>query len=278
MVNIKRTILGVSDVKNLCQSIKVKYTIDLFNYALSSLKRRVEVFMYKNFITSIDELIHRIENDNKYFEIFINSIQVDSTEMFRDPEFWDELKNLVLKKYRHATELKIWLPDTNSGEEFYSLQIILQQLDLFDKANVLITTVSGKNIEKIKKAVFDNKKMEINTANFQRFEEGGSLNGYFLKNPKYYTLKPQLLENLSIEQHDIVCSDVTGVYDIVLFRNKMLYYNTQLKNDVLKKLTGIVRPGGYLIVGVKESVDYPGWEKDFQIFSESEKIYKKILF
>jgi chemotaxis protein methyltransferase CheR len=95
MISIKRTILGISDLKTLFQSIKSKYSIDFSNYAISSFKRRLEDFMDHYHIQNFDDLIHRIENDKDFFKLFISFQMVDTTEMFRDPEFWEELKDII---------------------------------------------------------------------------------------------------------------------------------------------------------------------------------------
>lgn len=276
-MGLKKVILGISDVKNLFQVVKTSHSIDFSNYALSSLKRRVEKFMDGYFLSNIEELVNRINKDNNFFEMFLQAILVEDTEMFRDPEFWSELKNVVLKKYRYATEIKIWIPDINSGDELYSVQIILEQLNLAEKTIVFASTLSRLSVEKIEKASFDLKKMEINAANFERFEEGANLNDYFQQNGNISVLNFDFQSKRIVEKHNLFTDRVLGVFDIVLFRNKMLYYNPQLKIDALKIITSSIRPGGYIAVGIKELLDYPLWENDYVALSGSEKIYKKIL-
>ncbi len=276
-MGIKRIILGISDIKNLFQVVNARYSLDFSNYALSSLKRRVEKFMGNYFITNIDELINRLDKDENFFEMFLQTILVEDTEMFRDPEFWFEFKNNVLKKYRYATEIKIWIPDINSGDELYSLQIVLEQLNLAEKTSIYASTTSELNIEKIKRGSFDQKKMEINAANFERFEEGANLNEYFQQQGNASFLNSVFHSRLIIEKHNLFIEKPLSVVDIILFRNKMLYYNPQLRIDALKILTSAIRPGGYIAVGIKETIDYPSWENDYVVLSESEKIFKKIL-
>jgi len=277
MSGLKRAVLGISDLKNLFQSINYCYADDYSNFALSSLKRRIEDFMFGFHLLSIDDLIHKLEKDKSFYELFSRSILVDTTEMFRDPEFWDEMKNLVLKKYRYAENIKIWIPDCNSGDEMYTLQIVLDELKLMDKSKAYVTTSSEFNVERILKATVEQKKMETNIANFDRYMEGGKLLNYFVVKANASILKPELLENVDIEKRNILKDEISGAYDFILFRNKMLYYNPQLKNEILKKLTATLKPGGYIAVGIKESIDYPMWEKDYLIISDSERIYKRVM-
>ena len=277
MVGSKRIVLGVTDLKSLFQSIKSKYSIDYSNYALSSFKKRLEDFMEKYHIFKFDELVHKFETDSDFFQLFIAFHLVDSTEMFRDPEFWSELKTSILSKYSSPNEIKVLIPESNSGEEIYSFQIICSQLGLLKKVNIFVTTVFEPNKERILDGDQDSKKMEINVANFERFQEGVDLMDYFVKRINNSGFKPELMENVEVRTLDIVSEEIPGIYDFILFRNKMLYFNPQLKNEVLRKLDTVLKPGGYIAVGIKESVDHPSWENSYTLISESERIYKKKL-
>jgi chemotaxis protein methyltransferase CheR len=100
---------------------------------------------------------------------------------------------------------------------------------------------------------------------------------FFTSKSNYSLIFPEIFENVEIQQHNIVSDNFSGVYDFILFRNKLLYFNPQLKIEVLKKLDSVLKPGGYIAVGVKESVDHPSWEQSYSLVSESERIYKKKL-
>jgi chemotaxis protein methyltransferase CheR len=275
MIGTKRIVLGITDLKTLFQSIRSKYSYDFTNFALSSFKRRLEDFMESYHINNFDELIHKFEIDAGFFNMFIAFQLVGTTEMFRDPEFWLELKELICKKYNSNQEIKVLIPDCNSGEELFTFQIISSQLQYQDKTKVVVTTIIEENIEKIFKGQQDGKKMEINIANFERFHQGGNLMEYFTSRLSNSFFIPELLKNVEVNQHNLISDNIPGIYDIIIFRNKMLYFNPQLKIDVLKKLDSVLKPGGYIAVGIKESIDHPAWEQNYSIISESERIYKK---
>jgi len=277
MTGNRRIILGISDLKNLFQSINSKYSIDFNNFAISSFKRRLEDFMANYRISNFDDLVHKFENDKDFFQLFINFQLVDSTEMFRDPEFWSEIKSILFSRYQYSQELKVLIPDCNSGDELYTFQIINSQLDFIKKTKVLVTTFSQTNIDRIALCQIDKKKMEINSANFERYMEGESLSRYFKSNVNFQSILPEYMQNIEIQKHNLVSENFEGIFDLILFRNKMLYFNPQLKIEVLKKLESVLKPGGYMAVGIKESVDHPGWEHGFSLISDSERIYKKKL-
>ncbi len=277
MTGLKKTILGISDMKNLFQSLNNNYSIDLSNYALSSLKSRVEDFMFNYHFSSIDELIHKVESDASFFQLLLNKVLVETTEMFRDPEFWNFLKINILTRNNYQNELKIWIPECNSGEELYTLQIIIHQLNLQHKIKVCLTTLSPLNIERITKANLEIKKMEINCANFERYQEEGNLEEYFTNKANSFKLNPEIIENAEIISHNLFSDKIPGIFDLIIFRNKMLYYNPSLKIDALKILNTGLKPGGYIAIGIKESLDFPGWDQEFTVISESERIFKKII-
>jgi chemotaxis protein methyltransferase CheR len=275
MIGTKRIVLGITDLKTLFQSIRSKYSYDFSNFALSSFKRRLEDFMESYHVNNFDELIHKFENDVNFFNMFMAFQLVESTEMFRDPEFWLELKDLIQKKFNSFHEIKVLIPDCNSGEELYTFQIICSQIQYIEKTKVLVTTFTEEHIEKILKGQQDGKRMEVNTANFERYQEGGNLMEYFTNRLNNSFFMPEFLKNAEINQHNIISDSIPGIYDIIIFRNKMLYFNPQLKIEVLRKLDSVLKPGGYIAVGIKESIDHPSWEQNYSIISESERIYKK---
>lgn len=270
-----RLIIGISELKNLILNIKTHRGIDFSNYALSSLKRRVEGFMLKFHFVNIDELTHKISKDEYFYGLFLEDILVETTELFRDPEFWQELKKRVLTKIKDFEEINILIPECNSGEELYTLLIILDRLKILNKVKVLVTSLSPLNVGKIKNASIESKKMEVNEANFERFDENGNVFDFFIKKGTVSKLNTDLLKNVEIIHHNLIDDELDGVYGLILYRNKIIYYNQQLKTEALKKLSGYLKKGGYIAVGVKETIEFPGVEKMFVVVSNSEKIYRK---
>ncbi len=274
---MNRTTIGISELKNLILSIKQKNELDLSNYALSSLKRRVEDFMLRFHFFNIDELIHKTSKDDYFYKLFVKDILVDTTELFRDPEFWKELKISVLNKFRFLENTKILIPECNSGEELYSLLIVLSQMGILDKVQVCLTSLSQLNVDKIKNAAIELKKMEVNTANFERFDENGNIFDFFTKKGHVVKLNTDLFKNVEIIQHNLFEDKLSETYNLILYRNKAIYYNQQLKTSALKALIKLLKIGGFITVGIKETIEFPGVEKELVIVSDSERIYKKTV-
>jgi len=274
---MNRLLIGISELKNLILNIKTKKNLDFSNYALSSLKRRVEDFMLKFHFVNIDELIHRINKDESFYKLFVKNILVDTTELFRDPEFWKELRVSVLNKVKLSGNFKILIPECNSGEELYSLLIVLKQIGILEKTQICLTSLSQLNVEKIKNATIEQKKMEVNIANFERFDENGNIFDFFTKKASAVKLDSALFENVEIIQHNLFNDELAETYNLILFRNKLIYYNQQLKTDALKILKNYLKESGFIAIGIKETIEFPGVERAFVIVSDSEKIYKKTI-
>ena len=272
---MNRLIIGISDLKTLILNIKTKKDVDFSNYALSSLKRRVESFMLRFHFQNIEDLIHKINNDENFYELFLKDILVDSTELFRDPEFWRELKVYVLHKFKFSEEIQILIPECNSGEELYTLLIILDQINMLDRVKIFLTSLSHLNVEEIKNAAIELKKMEVNSANFERFYENGNIFDFFIKKGPIVKFNTDLFKNVEMIRHNLFEDELPGVYNLILYRNKTIYYNQQLKIEALKKLSNSLKTGGFLAVGIKETIEFPGVDKEFVVISESEKIFKK---
>ncbi|MCF6240616.1 MAG: hypothetical protein L3J74_04635 [Bacteroidales bacterium] len=269
--------IGISDLKGLLFSIKMQKGIDFSQYALSSLKRRVENFMKRFHFKDIDELTHKILKDEYFFELFLKDILVDTTELFRDPEFWIELKRTTFIKFRKLERIKIFLPESNSGEDLFSLLIMLKNEELIDKSEIFLGSLSKLNIEKIQKATIETKKMEVNIANFEKIYENGNIFDFFQEKGHVVKFKNELFKNVKIIKQNFFSDELSSKYHLILFRNKAIYYNPQLKIKALNILKEYLITGGFIALGIKEHLEYPESENEFETISEMEKIYKKTL-
>ncbi|OQY03091.1 MAG: hypothetical protein B6I20_05795 [Bacteroidetes bacterium 4572_117] len=272
---MNRPIIGISELKSLILRIKTARNVDFSNYALSSLKRRVENFMLEYHLTEVDKLQLKLYKDDFFYNLFLKYILVDTTELFRDPEFWLELIEIVLKKFKHSEEYNILIPECNSGEELYTLLIILDRLNMLDNVKICLTSLSKLNVEKIETALIELKKMEVNEANFERFEKNGNIFDFFIKKGRSFKLKSDLFTNVEIIQHNFFNTELPGNYNLILYRNKTIYYNQLLKTKALKKLHSSLKTNGFIALGIKEKITYPGADNEFVTVSESERIYKK---
>lgn len=269
--------IQIVDIRRLTETIRDRYGYDFTNYAMSSFKRRVLriVELYK--FSSMEALIRKISEDKPFFEEFISEITVNVTEMFRDPPFWRELRDKIIPNILlNHNKISIWHAGCSSGEEVYSMAVLLKEMDILDRAKIIATDIDEVIIEKAQSGIYTVKNMELNEKNYIRFRGTKKFPDYFeVKNGQAYMDK-DLVKDVSYRKHDLVKGIVFNKFDLVLCRNVMIYFNQTLQNDVLKKLHESIFKYGYLAIGSKESLIWCEIANKFIVVNNEEKIYKKI--
>lgn len=269
--------IHIVDIRNLTETIKTKYGYDFTNYAISSFKRRILRILELHKFNSVNALTKKIAEDPKFFEEFISEITVNVTEMFRDPSFWRFLRDKVLPNILlNHKKVSIWHAGCSSGEEVYSMAIMLKEMGILEDSKIIATDIDDQILERARSGVYTARNMELNQKNYVRFGGENELNTYCeVKNGLAYMDK-SLVKDVSYRKHDLVKGIVFNKFDIVLCRNVMIYFNQNLQNDVLKKLHESIFKYGYLAIGSKESLIWCDIANKFIVVNNEEKIYKKI--
>jgi chemotaxis protein methyltransferase CheR len=269
--------IDIADLRNLTQVIKEVYDYDFTNYAMSSFKRRIQRVLDIFKMNSVAELIQRLQSEKDFFHQFVSEITVNVTEMFRDPSFWRELREHIIPSILLNTEtISIWHAGCSSGEEVFSMAVMLKEMNLLHKAKIIATDLDTQILEKAKKGAYTVKNMELNEKNYIRFQGTSSLSNYYEVKDGKAIMNPSLVANVSWRQHNLVSGPVFNKFDLVLCRNVMIYFNQTLQNDVLKRLHESMFKYSYLAIGSKESLIWCEIANKFIVVNNEEKIYKKI--
>jgi chemotaxis protein methyltransferase CheR len=269
--------IEISDLRRITELVKEKYKYDFTNYAMSSFRRRILRIMDLYKFSSADLLIKRLKDDNSFFADFIAEITVNVTEMFRDPSFWRELRDNVIPNIllNHNT-ISIWHAGCSSGEEVFSMAMLLREMGILDKAKIIATDIDKVILEKAKMGPYSMKNMELNEKNYIRFEGKGQFKDYFTEQNGKAVMDKTLVQNVSFREHDLVQGVVFNKFDLILCRNVMIYFNQNLQNEVLKKHHESLFKYGYMVIGSKESLIWCEIANKFIVVNNEEKIYKKI--
>jgi chemotaxis protein methyltransferase CheR len=228
-------------------------------------------------MNSVAELIQRLQSEKDFFHQFVSEITVNVTEMFRDPSFWRELREHIIPSILLNTEtISIWHAGCSSGEEVFSMAVMLKEMNLLHKAKIIATDLDTQILEKAKKGAYTVKNMELNEKNYIRFQGTSSLSNYYEVKDGKAIMNPSLVANVSWRQHNLVSGPVFNKFDLVLCRNVMIYFNQTLQNDVLKRLHESMFKYSYLAIGSKESLIWCEIANKFIVVNNEEKIYKKI--
>lgn len=269
--------IGISEYREIIVALQQRYNYNFSDYALTSLKRRIEkVYNQYNF-TDIEDFLTKLTSDEDFYETFLKEIFVPTTEMFRDPQLWIELKEKIFIKSKFKGDFKIWVPEFTTDDEIFSLLITLKETECLIQSKITATSWSKKNIEKLPLGVVDLKKMEANSANYTRQEGDFQLSKYFDIEEKRAVFDNVLLSNVTIKKYNIIDEELfANDFNLVLFRNKILYYNLQLQNKIIEKLYNSLSMGGYLIIGINESMESSPFQNKFLAVSKTENIFKKV--
>lgn len=269
--------IEIADLRKLTDFVKDRFDYDFKNYAMSSFKRRISRIMELYKFKSVDALIDKLTTTPAFFEEFVSEITVNVTEMFRDPMFWKILKEQIVPGILSGHDkLNIWHAGCSSGEEVFSMAIVLHEMGILNKASIIATDIDTAILEKAKKASVSLKNMELNNKNYQKYSETGSLDRYFKEENGFAFFDKSLLQSVSFRKHDLVKGQVFSKFDLILCRNVMIYFNQTLQNEVLIKLHESLFKYGYLAIGSKESLIWCDIANKFIAVNNEEKIYKKI--
>jgi len=268
--------IGIVETRNVIKTILDTYGYDFRDYALTSFKRRLEQIIMNNGFKDADGLASRLASSKEYFEQFLHEITPETTEMFRDPSLWRNIRDEIIPDImKGSPKPKLWVAAFDSGEELFSLAIMLKEAGVLTEVQLYASAMSEKSIDKIKNGKIDAKEIEVNEANYLRYNGKRKFSDYYAIDNGQIVLDSNLIRDVNFIKLNTVYDSIPGGIKLILFRNQMIYYNQLLVDKVLLHLSNSVVPGGYLIIGVKESLENTNSINKFTVHNDSEKIYKK---
>lgn len=274
---VNRYEIGIVETRNVVKALLDGYGYDFRDYALTSFKRRLEDIIMDKGLRSAEGLTRQLLDNKLFFQEFLKEIIPDTTEMFRDPSLWRMLRDTILKDVSSSLTSKIWVAGFDSGEELYSLCILLKEMDLLDKVQVIASVLSNKTLEKIHKGEVDIKQLELNVANYERSSGIANYSDYYHLNQEsgVLTMDVQLIQGVTFLMQDTLLNNAPGGIRLALFRNQLIYYNQVLQDKAISVVGNSLVPGGYLILGSKESLENTNTNNKFTVINGIEKVYKK---
>ncbi|HPW65790.1 MAG TPA: CheR family methyltransferase [Salinivirgaceae bacterium] len=269
--------IGIVDTKKIIAAINDTYNIDFSGYALTSFKRRILKVINENNYSSVADFINRVETEPKLFEKFLSEGLVDTTEMFRDPSFWRDLRDVYLPELiKVHSNIKVLIPGISSADDVYSLMILLKESNLQDKVKVLATSLSQLRLDDLDgKMSYDVRKMENSEGNYKRFTEDTEISNYYTTESNKVIMDSTLLKGVETKKHNFVQDDPIPGHHLILYRNRMIYLNATTQDRVCQTLFDSLVVGGIFCIGSKENIDGSPISRKLTCLNPLEKIYKK---
>ena len=265
--------IGIRDIRQLTGFIKETHGVDYSDYALTSFKRRVEGFLTANRY-NMEILLQKLESKD-FLEHFMGCIAVGATEMFRDPTFWILLKNHYLADIlKEQSKARIWLPLCGSGEEFYSLTILLKESGWAEHAEIFVSSMSDETLETIQRGCMDYAKLEISAKNYSRFQGTGQLTDYYTMIERDISFDTSLFVHTRFFKEGLDFEHELPLMDLILFRNQLIYFNPTLQYRMCAKLHSRLAAKGLLALGILEEMDMNICNK-YMLLNREESIYQR---
>jgi chemotaxis protein methyltransferase CheR len=268
--------LGIAELKRLTEVIKQKFGYDFKEYAMSSFKRRITRVLELKNLCSIEALALQIENNVFTKEDFLHEITVNVTELFRDPSFWRVMKTIIPNMFLNQEKIRIWHAGCSSGEEVYSMLILLKEMNLLDKVEIMASDIDKCILTNANEGKIPIRNMEMNEKNYIRYNPNGELKKYFTYDKDFAYFDKLLLSKVSFCEVNLAEVKSFTKCDLILCRNVMIYFNQNLQNEVIKLFHEMLFTYGYLAIGSKESIIWSKYANNFLVVNKEEKIYKNL--
>jgi chemotaxis protein methyltransferase CheR len=265
------------EMKLLLEAVYDRYGYDFRDYARASVERRARLFNSKIGLKHLSELIPLILRDELLFQQFVKEFSITVTELFRDPTSYKKIKEKVFPVLKTYPFIKIWHAGCATGEEVYSLAILLKEEGLYEKTTIYATDFNDEALETAKNGIYSIENMKQCTANY--IAAGGSdvLSGYYFAKHDSVIFDKSLVKNVMFANHNLVADRVFGEMNMIMCRNVLIYFNKELQNKVLNLVCESLVHGGFLCLGNKESLLFSEVENKFSVIDKKEKIYKKLI-
>lgn len=257
----------------LMSAIKNRYGLDFTNYEKSSLKRGVSRLMLKHGMESLIELWYKILKDGTFFVEAIDDLLVNLTELFRNPEVWLRMRDDILNRYK-GKQINIWHAGCSTGEEVYTMAMVLEQKQLLYSTQALATDLSKKALTKAIKGNYTVNELKKYLKPFMRYFPTLDMEFFFDFNKTNASIKSQYKSHVVYQKHDLVQDKSPGLYDIVFCRNVMIYFDEALKARVLNLLFESLHPGGFLVIGYYDIMPASG-KGLFDLYDVKTRIYTR---
>lgn len=264
------------ELQLLLQAIQLRYGYDFRNYAKASIRRRVEHRLVQDRFSNISAMQHKLLYDEAFFSQLLRDFSINVTEMFRDPNFYLAIRKYVIPELKKHPFLKIWHAGCSTGEEVYSMAILLKEEGLYDKTQIYATDMNEVVLKKAKDGIYDISRLKQYTANYQKAGGLESFSDYYIAHNKHVILDKSLKKNILFSEHNLATDGVFGEMNLIMCRNVLIYFNRELQNRVFQLFFDSLTPEGFLAIGSKESLRFSENADYFKDIVTQEKIYQRL--
>ncbi len=259
----------------LLTGIQQIYGYDFRDYAAASIKRRLTHWLAESAFETFSQAQSCILRDPGLFFSLLKGITINVTEMFRDPSFYLALREQVVPFLKTYPFLKIWLAGCATGEEAYSMAILLNEEGLAERYRIYATDIDEEVLQKAAEGVLPINVMQKFTRNYQNSGGKASFAEYYSARYDHAILAASLKNHIVFSPHNLAVDAAFGEMHLILCRNVMIYFKPVLKERCIDLFDHSLLPGGFLCLGLKEGLEQRKWSKRYQEVAPATRIYIK---
>lgn len=269
-------IIKDEDVELLINDLLEIHGYDFTNYSKASLKRRVSNLFITDRFPSFAEFRYKVRTDNDYLLRFVEQITVNVTEMFRDPLFYKTLREEVIPNLASRPIIRIWHAGCSTGEEVYSMAILLKEANLLHKSLLYATDINPSVLEKLRKGIFPLSQMKQYSENYHIAGGTSSLSDYYTAQYEWAIFNKTLGEKIVVSTHNLVSDSSFNEFQLIVCRNVLIYFDKDLQNKVFQLFDQSLETLGYLALGSKETIKFSSITAHYKQLANKEKIWRKV--
>jgi len=263
------------EIELLLEGINMKYGYDFKDYSRSYMKRRIQNRLSLDGLSNVSEMLHKMLYDKEFFNVVITDFSINVTEMFRDPSFYKAFRENVIPILKTYPFIRIWHAGCSTGEEVYSMAILLKEEGLYDRVQIYATDFNKVVLKKAKEGIYHIDDIKEYTYNYQKSGGRSSFSDYYVAQYDSVIFDSSLKKKITFAEHNLVTDGIFGEMHVIICRNVLIYFNNEMQNNVIKLFSDSLSNSCFLCLGSKENIKFTTSEENFEEVVNSEKIYRK---
>jgi len=264
------------EIELLLEAVYRRYGVDFRQYAQASLKRRLYRRLHAEGLDTLSQLQDRLLHDPPCMERLLLDLSINVTSMFRDPSFYASFRKQVVPILRTYPFTRIWCAGCSTGEEVYSLAIVLHEEGLYDKTRIYATDINEHVLQTAAEGVFPLERMQQYTQNYLRGGGKEDFSQYYVAAYDSVRLSRSLTENVVFAQHNLAMDRSFNEFNVIVCRNVMIYFDKALQDHVHSLFYESLPTFGILALGHKESIGFTRLAGRYEEIDAAERIYRKV--
>lgn len=264
------------EIQLLLEGIYLRYGYDFREYARASLRRRIRDIVRSESVSTVSRLQERVLHDPACLERFVEALTVNVTSMFRDPTFYLALRKRVLPLLKTYPFVRIWHAGCSTGEEVYSLAILLEEEGIYDRCRIYATDLNEEVLKTAKAGIYPAQDLQGWVGNYLQAGGRRPFAEYYTANFGIAKFASLLKRNIVFSKHNLVTDRSFNEFHMIFCRNVLIYFKRSLQNRVHSLIYESLAPLGVLALGRKETIHCTVHEADYQELDVNEKLYRRV--